>query len=307
MANSDVHEKISGIVQSAPVVLFMKGDKAFPQCGFSATVVQILGGLFADFKAVNVLRDPEIRQGIKDFSNWPTIPQLYVHGEFIGGCDIVREMYQSGDLHKLLGVDSSAVEAPTIRVTPRAAEVLKNALAESEPGEVIHLAVDAAFRTDLHIAPKGASDIQIAADVPLVVDPASAQRASGVTIDFVEQGGQAGFKIDNPNAPADIEQLSAEQLKARMDAGEIREIFDVRSPEERAIASIPGARPLDDEAMRYIGGLDRATPLAFFCHRGARSQTAAEHFRDQGFRKLFNLAGGIDAWAVMVDPSLRRY
>ncbi len=307
MANSDVHEKISGIVQSSPVVLFMKGDKAFPQCGFSATVVQILGGLIADFKTVNVLRDPDIRQGIKDFSNWPTIPQLYVNGEFVGGCDIVREMYQSGDLHKLLGVDAGGVEAPSIQVTARAAEVLGNALAESEPGEVIHLAVDAAYRTDLHIAPKGPSDIEVATSVPLVVDPASAQRANGVTIDFVEQGGQAGFKIDNPNAPADIEQISAEQLKAKMDAGEIREIFDVRSPEERAISVIPGSKHLDDAAMSYIASLDRSTPIAFFCHRGARSQTAAEHFRDQGFRKLFNLAGGIDAWAVMVDPSLRRY
>ncbi|OUJ11130.1 Grx4 family monothiol glutaredoxin [Acetobacter sp. DsW_059] len=89
-------------IDSNPVVLFMKGDADFPQCGFSARVVQILSHQGVPFKAINVLAAPAIRQGIKDFSNWPTIPQLYVNGEFIGGCDIVTEMFQSGELQKLL-------------------------------------------------------------------------------------------------------------------------------------------------------------------------------------------------------------
>lgn len=80
----------------------MKGNKDFPQCGFSAVVVQILKNSGVDFLDVDVLRDPEIRQGIKDFSDWPTIPQLYVKGEFIGGCDIVKEMFQSGELQEIL-------------------------------------------------------------------------------------------------------------------------------------------------------------------------------------------------------------
>jgi monothiol glutaredoxin len=84
------------------VVLFMKGSPVFPQCGFSAAVVQILSHLNVKFKGVDVLQDPGIRQGIKDFSNWPTIPQLYVKGEFVGGCDIVREMFQAGELQSLL-------------------------------------------------------------------------------------------------------------------------------------------------------------------------------------------------------------
>jgi len=83
------------------VVLYMKGTPAFPQCGFSAAVVQILSILGVAFKGVNILEDGTIRQGIKDFSNWPTIPQLYVKGEFIGGCDIVREMYETGELQDL--------------------------------------------------------------------------------------------------------------------------------------------------------------------------------------------------------------
>ncbi len=91
-------ERIQTIIDGHPIVLFMKGTKTFPQCGFSATVVEVMRRLEADFESVNVLEDAEIRQGIKEFANWPTIPQLYVGGKFVGGCDIVRDMYTSGEL-----------------------------------------------------------------------------------------------------------------------------------------------------------------------------------------------------------------
>lgn len=89
-------------IDSAPVMLFMKGTPLFPQCGFSARVVQILKQAGVAFSSVNVLEDPEVREGIKAFSNWPTIPQLYIKGEFVGGCDIVTEMYQAGELQAML-------------------------------------------------------------------------------------------------------------------------------------------------------------------------------------------------------------
>jgi len=98
------HEKIDATVKGNPVVLYMKGTPSFPMCGFSGTAVQILKACGVEqITAVNVLEDDEIRQGIKDYANWPTIPQLYVNGEFIGGADIMREMYQSGELQELLG------------------------------------------------------------------------------------------------------------------------------------------------------------------------------------------------------------
>jgi monothiol glutaredoxin len=100
MAN--VQERIQKLISENPVVLFMKGTPQFPQCGFSGQVVQILDYLGAPIVGVNVLEDGEIRQGIKEFANWPTIPQLYVKGEFVGGCDIAREMFQSGELAALL-------------------------------------------------------------------------------------------------------------------------------------------------------------------------------------------------------------
>lgn len=95
-------EKIQETVSGNDVVLYMKGTKDFPQCGFSASVSHVLKTLGVNFLDVDVLRDAEIRQGIKDFSDWPTIPQLYVKGEFIGGCDIIKEMFQSGELQELL-------------------------------------------------------------------------------------------------------------------------------------------------------------------------------------------------------------
>ena len=97
-----VHDRIAQDVAQTDVLLFMKGTPVMPQCGFSAAVVHILSELGVKFKAVNVLADAEIRQGIKEFSNWPTIPQLYVNGEFIGGCDIVREMFETGELKQVL-------------------------------------------------------------------------------------------------------------------------------------------------------------------------------------------------------------
>jgi monothiol glutaredoxin len=99
---TDVSAKIQAEIDAAPVMLFMKGTAMFPQCGFSARVVQILSHLHVPFRTANVLEDPELREGIKAFSNWPTIPQLYVKGEFVGGCDIVTEMFQSGELETLL-------------------------------------------------------------------------------------------------------------------------------------------------------------------------------------------------------------
>jgi monothiol glutaredoxin len=106
-----VFDRIRDEISDSDVVLFMKGTPVFPQCGFSAAVAQVLTVMGVKYKGINVLDDPGIREGIKNFSNWPTIPQLYVKGEFVGGCDIVREMYDSGELQKLFadkGVQTQA-------------------------------------------------------------------------------------------------------------------------------------------------------------------------------------------------------
>ncbi|MEA2778773.1 MAG: monothiol glutaredoxin [Rhodospirillaceae bacterium] len=111
MTSNPVTQRIQQDITDNEVVLYMKGTPVFPQCGFSAAVVQVLSELGVKFKGIDVLTDPSLRQGVKDYSNWPTIPQLYVKGEFIGGCDIVREMFTSGELRELLqtrGVNTRA-------------------------------------------------------------------------------------------------------------------------------------------------------------------------------------------------------
>ena len=109
MSAMDIKQRIKGEVTAHPVVLFMKGSPQFPQCGFSALAVQVLNACgVEEFHSVDVLADNDIRQGIKDYANWPTIPQLYVNGEFVGGSDIMREMYQSGELQKIRGTKQQA-------------------------------------------------------------------------------------------------------------------------------------------------------------------------------------------------------
>ena len=110
MLDTATKERIQGEIDTSDVVLFMKGTPVFPQCGFSAAVVQVLSHIGVKFKGVNVLEDPAVREGIKEFSSWPTIPQLYVKGEFVGGCDIIKEMFEAGELQQLMK-DKGLVEA----------------------------------------------------------------------------------------------------------------------------------------------------------------------------------------------------
>ncbi len=112
MNDNPVFDRIAGEIKDNEVVLFMKGTPVAPQCGFSATLVQALTNLGVRFKGINVLADQEIREGVKAFANWPTIPQLYVKGEFVGGCDIVVEMYRSGELAELLTSNGIAAALP---------------------------------------------------------------------------------------------------------------------------------------------------------------------------------------------------
>ncbi len=110
MTDTPIHERIASDVAENDVLLFMKGSPVFPQCGFSALVVQVLSNVGVKFKAVDVLQDADVREGIKKYSDWPTIPQLYVKGEFVGGCDIIKEMYEGGELEPYFKEKGVALE-----------------------------------------------------------------------------------------------------------------------------------------------------------------------------------------------------
>ncbi|MDD9937997.1 MAG: Grx4 family monothiol glutaredoxin [Myxococcales bacterium] len=298
-----VKSEIEQVISGNQVVLFMKGTRHFPQCGFSATVTQILDELVSEYHTVNVLKEPEIRQGIKDFSSWPTIPQLYVGGKFIGGCDIVREMYIAGELQQVLGVEDTAKE-PSVIVTA-AAKAAFQAATQDEPG-MLRLAVSTRFEYELAVDQPKPGDYQVdAGGITVLVDRMSAKRADGITIDFSdEQGG--GFKLDNPNEPARVQTLTPAELKAKLDAGEPLELIDVRTEEEYATARIEGGELLDKAAPR-LADLAKDTPLVFYCHHGMRSAQAAERFLREGFTEVYNLTGGIDRWSQDVDSSVPRY
>jgi monothiol glutaredoxin len=310
-SSTETLRQIEDLVKSENVVLFMKGSRSFPQCGFSAAVVQILNSLLPEYKTVNVLADPAIRQGVKDYSSWPTVPQLYVGGEFVGGSDIVKEMFATGQLQQKLGVEVAPVEPPAVEVTPPAAAALREALGEAGADEHVHVAVSADFEHELELGPRRPGDIEVAAGgITLLFDPISAGRARGLKLDFVEGPQGAGFRIENPNAPAAppaVRGISPSELKARLDAGELGELYDVRPPDERARAHIAQSRLLDQDALAHIESLDRATPLAFYCHTGGRSRAAAQRFVALGFREVYNLTGGVDAWSREVDPTVPRY
>jgi monothiol glutaredoxin len=299
-------ERIQATVQNNPVVLFMKGVREAPQCGFSAQVVQILDGLLPSYVTVDVLGDPAIRQGIKDFSNWPTIPQLYVGGEFVGGCDIVKELYASGELEQKLGVEAKPIEAPAVTVTPAAAENLRAALESAD--EFVRLEVSQRFDHGLSVTARHPGDFAIeTGGLTVLIDRASAARAHGVVIDAVQTPDGPAFKITNPNEPARVRPMSASELKLRLDGGDKLELIDVRSEEEREIAHIEGAKLLDQELADRLLAMDKDTVLVFHCHHGGRSQRAAEQFVQRGFKSVYNLVGGIDAWSADVDPDVPRY
>jgi len=301
-------KKIEQLVTSDSVVLFMKGNRSFPQCGFSASVVNILNALIPKYTTVNILSDADVRTGMKEFSDWPTFPQLFIRGEFVGGADIVRQMHESGDLEKKLGDLVAPAKPAKVTVTPRAAAELGAALKEGGPGDVIHLTITPTWEHQLDIGPKEASHVTFdSAGITLQLDRASAGRADGVVIDFIEASDGAGFKIDNPNRPATVKELAPKELKALLDSGKVTHLYDVRTDKERGVAKIAGAVQLDDATMAAIEALPKDTPLAFHCHHGGRSRGAAEHFLKLGFKDVYNMAGGIDAWSRDVDPSVARY
>lgn len=302
--DDQVRSRIESLIAANDVVLFMKGTPQQPQCGFSATVTGILSGVVPDYATFNVLEDPEIREGIKAFSQWPTIPQLYIKQEFIGGCDVIQQMYASGDLHSALGLEATEVAPPSISISDTAAKAIENVRAQN-PQAAVHLRIDANWNHEFSLSPASGYEIVGSSNgIDILFDRDSASRADGLTVDMLDNG---GFSITNPNAPPPVKPLEVEELKAKLDAGESLELLDVREIHERERANIEGSKLLDQSMAEYIDSLPKDTCLVFHCHSGVRSQQAAEYFRGRGFTNTYNLVGGIDAWSQRIDPTVPRY
>ena len=307
-SNSSTHERIQELVNSHSVLLFMKGNRQGPQCGFSARVVEVLDSILPDYDTVDVLSDPEIRDGIKTFSSWPTIPQLYVNGEFLGGCDIVTEMAASGELFPALGVEPPEEIEPQIHLSDDAQEALIQAVQNTGgAGQLLRLSIDRSWQPSLSMSEPGPMDVVCqAGQIQILVDRLCAARVDGVTIDLVEGPEGRGFKVENPNAPR-MGELSVADLKRMMDAQEAFELIDVRTPAEVDQARIEGATLLDEAAYEQLLELPRETRLVFICHHGPRGENAARQFVSEGFTDVHNVVGGIDAWSQEIDPEVPRY
>jgi monothiol glutaredoxin len=298
--------RIESVLSANPVVLFLKGTPEAPQCGFSAKTAAALDATGATYAHVNVLADPEIRDGIKLYGDWPTIPQLYIHGELVGGCDIVTQMAASGELHAALGLPAPDRTPPQITITDAAAEMLKQALANAGEGYALQIEVDQGFNARLQLAPVESTAIATeAAGIRAQFDLVSAQRARGLTIDWADDARGKGLIIDNPNAPAKVKPLTPAQVRERVLAGSVT-LVDVRPADERSEAEVPVAHQHFDAGMAALEALPKDTALAFICKAGGRSAQAAEHFRTLGFRDLYNVTGGITAWADL-DAAVPRY
>jgi len=304
---SEIHNTIDQMVQTNKVVLFMKGDKQMPQCGFSARTIEALNATGVDYETVNVLADPEIRQGIKDYSNWPTIPQLYVNQEFIGGCDIVTQMLAAGELHELLGVEYVAPKAPELHLSDSFVNAIRSAMEGAGGDGMTRLQISPRFEYGIGLSQEAPGDFKVESNgLTILVDASTAERADGLKLDF-RDGDGGGIIIDNPNEPPAVRRLDVQGYKSMRDLNEPHHLLDVRTKEEWDKAHIEGAILLDDDGIKKLDDLDEDATLVVICHHGIRSAQAAGQLLQRGFRKVYNIEGGIDAWSIHVDTNVPRY
>jgi monothiol glutaredoxin len=298
-------DRIETLLKDHRVVLFMKGDRQQPMCGFSAAATNTLNELLPEYHTVNVLDDPEIREGIKLFGDWPTIPQLYVEGELVGGADIIRQMYASGELHTLFGAAAPDRTPPEITITDKAAEAIQAGISNAQ-GLALHLEVGPNHSAGFQLAPAGEHDIVVTANgIEVHFDPGSAQRARGIVIDWVSTVQGEGLSLKFPGAQS-IGSLSVQQLKQRLADGDLV-LVDVRPAAGRAQAApLAQARVLEEDGYDALAALPKDTAIAFICHHGNSSRAMAERFAAHGFTNVFNVEGGMDAWAREVDSSVAR-
>ncbi len=302
-----VRQRIQSLLEAHPVVLFMKGTPRAPQCGFSARTVQALAAVgLDDYHAVDVLADADIREGIKLYGNWPTIPQLYIRGELVGGSDIVGQMAESGELQSALGLPPPDRTPPTVDATPAAIAMLRNAIEQAGEGIAVQVQVDPQYQARLQLVPADAKSIATTLEgVRLQFDLASARRADGLSIDWADDERGRGLVVAHPLAAPPVRELAPQAARGMLANGALT-LVDVRPAEERALASLPHPFRDFDDGIDAIEALPKDAPIAFLCHHGGRSAQAAEHFRKLGFREVYNITGGIDAWA-QVDPAVARY
>ncbi|HKJ18481.1 MAG TPA: Grx4 family monothiol glutaredoxin [Xanthomonadales bacterium] len=299
-------DRIESMVRDNRIMLFMKGTPQTPMCGFSARTISALDSITPEYQTFNVLDDQDIREGIKEYGDWPTIPQLYIDGELVGGCDIVEGMFNNGELHTMLGMEAPDRTPPEINITDEAAKNIKEAM-QGHEGIALHFQVDSGWSAQLNLGPAQGNEISTQSNgIEVLMDVATAQRARGAKIDWVDSIHGEGLGVELPQAPPPVRQMSVEELAEALKSGSVT-LVDARGAEERESAKIEPSVLLDQDTLAELEAMPKDSKLAFYCHTGVRSQGAAEHFRKKGFTEVSNIAGGIEAWSKEIDPSVPRY
>ncbi|MCF6288084.1 MAG: Grx4 family monothiol glutaredoxin [Proteobacteria bacterium] len=295
--NEQTKQEIEKLVNNNTCVLFMKGNPTHPQCGFSSNTVGILKEVLGDdFVYCNVLENNDIREGIKEYGNWPTIPQIYINKELIGGNDIVTEMYNTGELHTMLGQQPPDRTPAHITISDNAADNIKKGMQDIGTN-VLMLTIDGQFNTRFSIEqPKGYEIVSETAGIKVYMDIGTAKKADGMEVDWVEDLQGAGLVIKNPNEPQAVKQISIQELREGIKTGQYQHIIDVRTEEQFLAQSIPASKRLDKKNMQNIEAMAKDTPLVFVCAVGSTSKSACEFYRKKGFTNVNNLVGGVASW-----------
>jgi monothiol glutaredoxin len=293
-------EKIDKLIAENNIVLFMKGFKHNPMCGFSARVVSMLSDVGVDYHSENIFDDPQIRTGMKEYSSWPTFPQLYVNQEFVGGCDIITGMFTDGSLHSLLGVSREEVPVPEVEITDAAIDAFKAAMQRYEGVHII-LEISPQFQYDMGLGQSSPGDLAVTSNgFTMYMNRASAKLADGMKIDF--ENGQV--KIDNPNEPTSVHRINVREFKQWIELKKEHILFDVRGEDERAVAKIESALPYHADSLEDVS---KDSVIVFQCHHGMRSYRAAQEALTNGYKNVYNLEGGIHAWSLHIDPLVPTY
>ena len=253
MMNEQIKQTIEDLLSENTCVLFMKGNPQQPQCGFSSNTVNIVKELVGnEFAYCNVLENQEIREGIKEYGNWPTIPQLYINKELVGGNDIITEMFNTGELQTLLGLPQPVRSSANITISELARKNILSGL-DNIGSHVLMLSIDSQFNTRFSIEkPKGYEIISEIGEIKIHMDIGTAKLANGIEIDWVEDLQGAGLVIKNPNEPKAVKQMSKEELEQGIKQGLNTHIYDVRSDQQFTQQSIPESKRLDKENMQII-------------------------------------------------------
>ncbi len=287
------NEQVEAAISSDDVVVFMKGTREAPSCGFSAQIVEVLNHLLPNYSTFDVRNDPLLRQAVKSRSGWPTFPQLYIRGEFVGGSDIAKELFVTGELAARLGLARTELPDPELRVSRPALDALERLAA----GEPIRLELDAQGDANLSVSTKQPSDIEIPVErVRFVLDVLTASRVDGLRIDYVSEPG--GFVLTRPttvglSAPQVAEMLASEQNAPLL--------VDCRTLAEFRQATLPKAEHLTRDLLHSLSTGAEGRRVVFFCRNGNRAQNVAEHFSIMWAKPALYLKGGLEGWIAPIS------